>query len=318
MDPLAGRNSNSGGGGAVSASSINPTAIPGLEIDLLIYVRALMRFWYVPLGLALVLALGAAAWSFTLPNKYESVARVVVVDSADPGGVTPDERRAPEVLTLVEHGFIMGRHSDNQVEVILAKLHSREFTLAFMDAYNVWAQLYPEHWDVSEQRWIDGFVPDRGLGHKVFREYVRFIDHDEVTDLMGVRIRFRDPLIARDWANAYVDMFNQFMRDKALQEVAAKQAFLQAELQRRGIVDIQQSIYRLIEAQTAVAMLVSAREEFALEYIDPAVRAYDRFSPRRKVWVLVGTFSGAMLGVFAVLALTFTQRMLEILKGNQL
>jgi len=223
------------------------------------------------------MAVGAAAWSFTLPNKYESVARVVVVDSADPGGVAPDERRAPEVLTLVEHGFIMGRHSDNQVEVILAKLHSREFTLAFMAAYNVWAQLYPEHWDENEQRWLDGFVPDRGLGHKVFREYVRFIDHDEVTDLMGVRMRFRDPVIARDWANAYVDMFNRFMRDKALQEVDAKQAFLQAELQRRGIVDLQQSIYRLIEAQTAVAMLVNAREEFALEYIDPAVRAYDRF-----------------------------------------
>ena len=294
-------------------TSTHDMALPTLEIDLLVYVRALLDRWFLIIASAVLVAVMAGAYSYTLPNRYEAVARTNMVDQNDPGGVTPDERRAPEVLTLVEHGFILGKTLDNQLQVTLAKLHSREFTLAFMDKYNVWAHLNLAHWDVERGEWRDGFVPDRGLGHKQFREEIRFIDHDEETDIIGVRFRWTDPVLVRDWSNAYVDMFNDYMRDIALEEVAAKQAFLEKELERRSVVDIRQSIYRLIEAQTAIAMLANSREEFALEYIDPAVRPYDRFSPGRKKWVVVGGFVGGLLATCFVIATVLVGRVREIL-----
>jgi uncharacterized protein involved in exopolysaccharide biosynthesis len=287
--------------------------MPTLEIDLLVYLRALLAKWWLIVGAAVLLALLAGGYSFTLPNKYEAVARTALVDVSDPGGVNPDERRAPEVLTLVEHGFVLGKTRDNQLEVTLARLRSRKFTLAFMDRYNVWAQLNPEHWDAETGTWIDGFTPDRGAGHKLFREHVRFIDHDEETDIIGVRFRWTDERLVRDWANAYVDLFNEYMREQALSEVDAKQAFLEEELQRRSVVDIQQSIYRLMEAQTAIAMLARSRDEFALEYIDPAVQPYDRFSPARKKWVVLGGFTGAMLATFFIIATVVVGRLRELL-----
>lgn len=289
--------------------------IPTLEIDLLVYARALLARWWLVVAASLGLAVVCGAYSFTLPNKYEAVARTAMVDNSDPGGVNPDERRAPEVLTLVEHGFVLGKARDNQLEVTLAKLHSREFTLAFMDRYNVWAELNKKHWDAERGEWIDGFVPDRGLGHKFFRESVRFIDHNEETDIIGIRFRWTDAALVRDWANAYVDLFNEFMREEALQQVAVKQAFLEEELQRRSVVDIQQSIYRLMEAQTAIAMLARSRDEYALEYIDPAVRPYDRHSPGRKKWVLMGAFSGAMLAGFFIIGTVVVGRVRELLEG---
>ena len=291
--------------------------IPTLEIDLLVYVRALLASWKTVVASTLALALLCGLYSFGLPNRYEAVARTAMANISDPGGVNPDERRAPEVLTLVEHGFVLGKTRDNQLEVTLAKLRSRQFTLAFMDAHNVWAQLNPEHWDAQRKRWIDGFVPDRGLGHKIFREHMRFIDHDEETDIISVRFRWTDPELVRDWSNAYVDMFNDYMRDRALAEVAAKQAFLEAELKTRNVVDIQQSIYRLIEAQTAIVMLAKSRPEFALEYIDPAVRPYDRFAPGRKRWVVLGGFSGCLLACFYIVATILLARVRELIQGTQ-
>ena len=288
--------------------------MPGLEIDLLVYLRALLARWWIILGATLSLALVCGAYSLTLPNQYEAMARTAMVDVSDPGGVNPDERRAPEVLTLVEHGFVLGKTRDNQLEVTLARLRSRKFTLAFMDRFNVWAQLNPEYWDEGRGVWIDGFTPDRGAGHKLFREQMRFIDHDEETDIISVRFRWTDETLVRDWANAYVDLFNEYMREEALAEVAAKQAFLEEELARRSVVDIQQSIYRLMEAQTAIAMLARSREEFALEYIDPAVRPYDRFSPGRKKWVVLGGFSGGMLATFFIIATVVLGRIKSLLQ----
>jgi uncharacterized protein involved in exopolysaccharide biosynthesis len=273
---------------------------PELEVDLVIYFRELFAHRYRILAAGLVLAVLAGLYSWQLPNRYEASARTALVDHADPGGVNPDERRAPEVLTLVEHGFVLGQSRDNQLQVTLAKLHSREFTLAFMDAHDIWTHLG---------------IDDRGLGHKVFREQVRFIDHDEETDIIGIRFRWTDPVLVRDWANAYVDMFNNYMRERALEDVAAKQQFLEQELIQSQVLDIQQSIYRLMEAQTAIAMLANARAEFALEYIDPAVRPYDRFSPGRKKWVLMGGFGGAMLASCLVVALILLGRAKELLQG---
>jgi hypothetical protein len=66
-----------------------------------------------------------------------------VVDIEDPGGVSPDDRRASEVLTLVEHGFVMGTTRDNYNEVMLARLRSRSFTMHFLDTHNLYRFFTP-------------------------------------------------------------------------------------------------------------------------------------------------------------------------------
>ena len=111
-----------------------------------------------------------------------------------------------------------------------------------------------------------------------------------------------DPAVARDWANAYVASFNAFMRERTMEDVRRKQAYLEGELRRSDVLEIQQSIYRLIEAQTAIAMLASAREEYVLEIIDPAALPYRSFTLSRKKRVVAGAVVGLLLGTFAVLA----------------
>jgi hypothetical protein len=82
------------------------------------------------------------------------------------------------------------------------------------------------------------------------------------------------------------------------------------------VLEIQQSIYRLIEAQTAIAMLASAREEYALEIIDPAALPYRSFTLSRKKRVLLGTIVGLLLGTFAVLASVLLGQAVERLRSG--
>lgn len=279
-------------------------------IDLMPYINALIdaRWWL----LAAAIASGAlTAWmAHSKPYMYAAEARVSIVDIEDPGGVSPDDRRASEVLTLVEHGFVMGTTRDNYSAVMRARLISRDFTMRFLDEANVHRYFYPAQWDEDNQRWRDGFSPDRGASFTRFRDEVRAVEHDEETDIIAVKMFWPEPAVARDLANQYVAAFNEFMRARTQQDVARKQAFLHEELRRSDIVEIQQSIYRLIEAQTAIAMLASSREEYVLEIIDPAALPYRSFNMSRKRKVVIGVIAGTLLAVFAVLGLVLVKGLL--------
>lgn len=293
---------------------MNPSAATSpaiLEIDLWPYLRALLRAWKAIVAFSALVALAIAFWAASKPYLYESIARVSILDIEDPGGVSPDDRRAPEVLTLVEHGFVMGTTRDNYKDVILARLQSRHFTMRFLDEYNVYRHFYPEQWLHAEQRWADGFAPDRGETFTRFRDEVRSIDRDEETDIVSVSMVWPDAAVARDWANAYVASFNAYVREKTMEEVRSKQAYLEQELRRSDVLELQQSIYRLIEAQTAIAMLASAREEYVLEIIDPAALPYRSLTLSRKKQVVLGAIAGVLLATFVVLASVLVRAMLQ-------
>jgi uncharacterized protein involved in exopolysaccharide biosynthesis len=280
----------------------NQTTAAVVDIDLWPYVSALLSGWRVIAAATVLAGAVTAWWASSKPYLYESVARVSIVDIEDPGGVAPDDRRASEVLTLVEHGFVMGTTHDNYNDVMLARLRSRHFVMRFLDEYNVYRHFYPGQWLEDEGRWVDGFTPDRGEVFTRFRDEVRSIDRNEETDIIGVAMVWPEPEVARAWANQYVASFNAYMRERTMDDVARKQEFLEEKLRNSDVLEIQQSIYRLIEAQTAIAMLASARDEYVLEIIDPAALPYRSFTLSRKKRVLFGAIAGGLLGVFLLLA----------------
>ena len=287
-----------------------------MELDLWPFLRALVRHWKLILLVAAVTTVATGIWAASKPYQYEARARVSIVDIEDPGGVSPDDRRASEVITLVEHGFVMGTTHDNYGDVMLARLRSRQFVMRFLDEHNVYRHFYPEQWVEAEQRWVDGFSPDRGHAFTRFRDEVRSVDQDEETGIITVAMVWPDPAVARDWANAYVASFNAYMRERTMEDVERKQAYLESELRRSDVLEIQQSIYRLIEAQTAIAMLASAREEYVLEIIDPAALPYRSFTLSRKKRVVIGAIVGLLLGTFAVLASVLIGQAVERLRSG--
>jgi uncharacterized protein involved in exopolysaccharide biosynthesis len=61
-------------------------------------------------------------------------------------------------------------------------------------------------------------------------------------------------------------------------------------------VEVQQAIYRLMEAQTKKQMVASTREEYAFQTIDPAVPPQEKASPKRALIVITALMLGLALG----------------------
>ncbi len=284
------------------------------EVDLLEYLAAVFRYKYLIVLSAILCSVAAYGLTYLKPKLYESFVNTTLVEHDNPGGVSPDKRRAPEVMTLVEHGYIMGQFRDNSRDIIMATMRSHLFTTRFITEENVLQQIFEEHWDSKDKKWKDDFKPDTRLAYEIFNSGIRFINFNEETGLMKLRICWKDPELSARWANRYIALFNEHMRTKAMEVGRMKLESLQTELKKTDIVEIQKAIFRLIEAQTAVVMTASARKDYVLEVIDPALPNPDKCSPARRKTVVMAFVAVFALGLAASVGTVITKKLKSAIK----
>jgi uncharacterized protein involved in exopolysaccharide biosynthesis len=134
-----------------------------------------------------------------------------------------------------------------------------------------------------------------------FRKTVLSIDEDKVKGLTTVGISWTDPVVAARWANQFVALANELMRERALADADRNITYLNAEISRTHVVELQRIMYSLVESEMKTRMLASGREEYAFTVVDPGVAPEMRYSPRRTLWVLTGMALGFVLGAIAAL-----------------
>jgi uncharacterized protein involved in exopolysaccharide biosynthesis len=92
---------------------------------------------------------------------------------------------------------------------------------------------------------------------------------------------------------------------------------LEKQLSLTSSVEVQQAIYRLIEAQTKKKMVASTREEYAFQTIDPAVPPQERTSPKRTLIVITGLVLGLALSILIVSLIRWGGSSNEITAGEE-
>jgi uncharacterized protein involved in exopolysaccharide biosynthesis len=141
--------------------------------------------------------------------------------------------------------------------------------------------------------------PTLWLAVKDFKEGVLNIREDKRTGLVTIDVDWEDPAVAARWANGFVALANERLRARAIDEATRNIAFLNAQIPQTSVVEVQRSIYNLIESETKTLMLANVRMEFAFTVIDPAVPPERKYRPHRSLYVLFGLFLGFAIGVLA-------------------
>jgi uncharacterized protein involved in exopolysaccharide biosynthesis len=139
--------------------------------------------------------------------------------------------------------------------------------------------------------------PTLWMGVKEFREGVITIRDDKRTGLTTIDMNWKDAAVAADWANGFVALANERIRARAIAEATRNIAFLNKQIAQTNVVEVQKSLYNLIENETKTLMLANARTEYAFTVVDPAVPPERRVSPRRTLVVLVYLLVGLALGL---------------------
>jgi uncharacterized protein involved in exopolysaccharide biosynthesis len=197
----------------------------------------------------------------------------------------------------------------NDTDESIATLKSRELTAEFVKKENILPLLFPSRWDEQTKTWTKHWwnlgakdpAPTQWDAYKIFDEDIRDVSVDRKTNLVTLSVEWKDPMLAAKWANDLVKQVNDTRRQEAIEEADKSIHYLEEQLGKTGSVEVQQSIYKLIEAQTKKKMLASTQEEYAFKVIDPAVEPEEKVKPKRTLVVVLATLLGALLGVVVVL-----------------
>jgi len=194
-------------------------------------------------------------------------------------------------------------------------LESRVFTNEFISQEKLMPVLFEDKWDESSSSWIvktEEEIPTLWDAYKKFGTNIRSVSVDKKSGMYTLSIEWSDPELTYTWANKLVEKINSHQKKAAIIEAQKSIAYLENQLKETSVVEMQQAIYRLIEAQTKNIMLANVRDEFVFKVIDPAVLPEEKIKPKKKLIAILGVIVGFMLSVFLAFLLAFIRKQKEV------
>lgn len=195
-----------------------------------------------------------------------------------------------------------GGQSDPRAEAI-ATLQSRVLTETYIREQNLLPVLFASKWDASRGQWNPGAKqPTLWDANKLFNRKIRTVSEDKKTSLVTLTISWQDKELAAKWATGLVARTNEYLRENALEVSKRHIDYLTEELKHTNALELQEAIYRLLEAEIKKTMLARGNTEYAFNTIDPAVVPEERSRPLRLLIGAYGILGGLFLGVILVFA----------------
>lgn len=255
------------------------------ELDLIAFLRVLWELKHVIVITTVLFGLGSIYIALTATSIYRAD---VVVAKANVAGMTGAASLAGQLGGLVGVNLKQGGPGTEAQAI----LESRRLAEEFIKRSDILKELSPD----------DGDPQTLWSAVRQFRELVLAIREDATTGITTVSINWTDPAIAARWANEFVALANDIIRDRAREESERNIEYLKQQVERTNVVALQGVMYNLIEAETKTVMLANARAEYAFMVVDPAVAPEMRTRPKRKLIVLSGGALGFFFGVLAAFA----------------
>jgi uncharacterized protein involved in exopolysaccharide biosynthesis len=267
------------------------------EVDLAAIVRAAWKHKLLVTIVTVIAGLIAVAVSLLATPIYR--ADVVVTDVREAGlGAAVSSSMLGQLGGLAGiAGFNLGGTA-NKTQVNQAVLKSRNLVEEFIERNGLIDVLFEDS-DDDATLW---------LAVQAFQGGVLRISEDTRQAKTTITIDWKDPEIAARWANGFVALANELIRERALDEATRNVAYLTDQIQKTHVVELQRVMYNLIENETKALMLANARIEYAFQVVDPATAPERRISPNRRFIVLSGTAAGFFISLVLAFALDWWKR----------
>ncbi|MGR5208772.1 Wzz/FepE/Etk N-terminal domain-containing protein [Vibrio sp. PNB23_22_7] len=298
------------------------------EIDLRELFGALWKGKWIIIATTFIFAVGAVLYALSLPNIYKSDALLAPAESSSGGGLSKMAGQLGGLAALA--GVNLGGGESSQTDLAVQVMKSRQFVEAFINKHDLLVPLMAaKDWDLANNKlildeelynpttgeWLRepdglrGATPTAQEAFEVFSKEVLSVNQDKESGLYTVSVKNYSPYIAQQWVNWLIEDINKVMRERTIAETSQNLAYLNTQLQKTAVADMQSTFYKLIEEQTKSLMLAEVQEEFIFKVVDPAVVPELKDGPKRALICVLGTLLGGMLGIaFILLHFAFRKR----------
>jgi uncharacterized protein involved in exopolysaccharide biosynthesis len=269
--------------------------------DDITFARVLLTTWSYRRSITLICAccVGMAVTiAYLWPPVYRAEALVAFNDDQEPNiGLSSITSQFTGLASVA--GLNLGANQRRK-EVALALITSRSLLESFIREKDLLLVLFASRWARRDNTWRSSSVaPTIADGIELLRKHVLTVSEDRRTGLIRVAVEFTDPVRAADWANELVSRVNELTRQQAIADARNSQSYLQAELGKTTVVELRESIYRLIEMELKKEMIATVRSEYSFRQVDRArpPRPKDFVRPNRILLLVFGLVVGIGVGV---------------------
>jgi uncharacterized protein involved in exopolysaccharide biosynthesis len=299
------------------------------EIDLRELFKALWKGKWILIVTTFVFAIGSVAYALSLPNIYKSDALLAPAESSGSGGLSKMAGQLGGLAALA--GVNIGASESSQTDLAVEVMKSRQFVEAFINKHDLLVPLMAaKDWDLTNNKlilneelynsntgeWLRepdglrGATPTAQEAFEVFNKEVLSVTQDKESGLYTVSVKSYSPYLAQQWVNWLIEDINKVMRERTIAETSQNLAYLNSQLQKTSVAEMQSTFYKLIEDQTKSLMLAEVQNEFIFKIIDPAIVPEIKDGPKRALICVLGTLLGGLFGLFIV-AITYFFRKQE-------
>lgn len=272
---------------------MNPTE-PSIPLSQFL---AVLRFrWKRLLLLIMATTVLAVIVALTLPHRYEAEL-VAIPRGTDRSALLGSLGQLGGLAALAGLGSAESSQRAEAIQMLQSQILARQF----IEDNKLIPVLYDKDWDEARKGWKG---KERTLNDAVelFDHRIRNVIEDRRSGLVTLRITWRDPVQAADWANELVRRANDTLRRRAVVRAQGAIDYLKREARAAETIEVQQSLYRLMEEQYKTLLLANVSNDYSFSVIDPAVApdAKHWVFPRKGLFGLGGLFFGLIIALIAV------------------
>jgi len=277
------------------------------------------------IAITAIFAVASVIYALSVPNQYKATALLAPAQS-DGGGLSGALGQLGGLASLA--GVSLGGGESGEAQIAQEIMKSWSYIEGFIADNNIAVEVYAaEGWskgsntleinndayDVGANEWL---VEDESgaigapSSWKLFESFNQMlsVSEDKKSGLVSVSIEYFSPQIAKQWVDMYVESINRFMQQRQIDKVTRNINYLQEQIEKTAIAEMQEVFYTIIEEQTKNKMLAEASPEYVFVAVGPSMVPELKSQPKRALICILGTLLGGMLSVLMVLIMHYTKK----------
>jgi len=278
------------------------------------------------LAITAVFAITSVFYALSVPDQYKATALLSPAQSSG-GGLSGALGQLGGLAAMA--GVSLGGGETSEAQVAQEIMKSWNFIDGFIESNKLAVEVYAadgwnkgsnelqidsDIYDVSKNQWL---VEDDDTGElgppsswKLFEKFSEklAVSENKKSGLLSVSIEYYSPQIAKQWLDLYVAAINDHMQKRKMAKVTRNIEYLEAQIKKTNIAEMQEVFYTIIEEQIKSKMLAEASPDYAFVAVSPSMVPEEKSQPKRALICILGTLLGGMLSVLWVLVMHYGRK----------
>jgi len=278
------------------------------------------------LAITAVFAITSVFYALSVPDQYKATALLSPAQSSG-GGLSGALGQLGGLAAMA--GVSLGGGETSEAQVAQEIMKSWNFIDGFIESNKLAVEVYAadgwnkgsnelqidsDIYDVSKNQWL---VEDDDTGElgppsswKLFEKFSEklAVSENKKSGLLSVSIEYYSPQIAKQWLDLYVAAINDYMQKRKMAKVTRNIKYLEAQIKKTNIAEMQEVFYTIIEEQIKSKMLAEASPDYAFVVVSPSMVPEEKSQPKRALICILGTLLGGMLSVLWVLVMHYGRK----------